>query len=76
MSRAGCKQQKIGNSTDVVLPADVVEPAGFARAEEVNVHAQRGRVTTTSLEPDFENLCAIAESVMANHANVLRRLAE
>ncbi len=76
MSLARRKLQKIGNSTGVVLPADVLKAAGFARGEEVIVHAERGRVTLTLLDPDFEDLCAIAESVVADHANALRKLAE
>ena len=76
MSRARRKLQRIGNSTGVVLPADVVEAAGFMRGEEVIVHAERARVTQTLLDPDFEDLCATAESVMADHANALSRLAE
>lgn len=76
MSLVRRKLQKIGNSTGVILTADVMRAAGFDRGEEVLVHAERGKVTLTLLDPEFDVMVAIAKGVMADHANALKRMAE
>lgn len=76
MSLAQRKLQRVGNSTGVVLPADILNESGLYRGAEVLVHAEKGRVTLTLVDPEFDDLCAIAERVIADHPNALRKLGE
>lgn len=76
MPLAQRKLQRVGNSTGVILPAEVLAEAGLRRGSEVVVHAEKGRVTLTLVDPDFDALCAIAESVIADHPNALRKLGQ
>lgn len=40
------------------------------------VHVERGRVTLTLLDTEFDALMQIGDSVVADHPNALRKLAE
>jgi len=76
MSLARRKLQKMGNSTGVLLSADVLKAAGFDRNSEVIVHAEHGRVTLTLLDPKFDAMVAAADRFVARHPNALRKLSE
>ncbi len=76
MSVARKKIQKIGNSAAVLLTNSVMREAGFQPSDEVMIHAEKGRVTLTLLDPEFDTLMRIGDAVIADHANALRKLAE
>ncbi|GMV41943.1 MAG: hypothetical protein AMXMBFR64_36590 [Myxococcales bacterium] len=76
MSVARKKLQRIGNSTGVVLPAELLRDAGLRPGDEVVMQAERGRVVITALDPDFDDLVAAADRFVASHPNALRKLAE
>ncbi len=76
MALAQRKLQRIGNSTGVLLSAEIMADAGFQRDSSVVVHAEHGRVTLTLLDTEVDRLCQLAESVIADHPTALRRLAE
>ena len=68
--------QRIGNSTGVILPAEVLRESGLSAGDEVLVHAEHGRVTVVPFDPDFDAALAAAERFIANHPNALKKLAE
>ena len=76
MSIARKKLQKIGNSTGIVLPAELLRDAGLRPGDEVVMQAERGRVIITVLDPDFDNMIAAADRFVARHPNALQKLAE
>ncbi|MBI5611026.1 MAG: hypothetical protein HY902_19295 [Deltaproteobacteria bacterium] len=76
MPLAQRKLQRVGNSTGVVLPAEILAESGLYRGAEVLVHAEKGRVTLTLVDPEFDDLCAIAQGVIADHPNALKKLGE
>ena len=70
------KLQRIGNSTGVVIPAELLREAKMERGSEVSMHAEHGKVTLVLLDSDFDRLTALAESVISDHPNALRKLAQ
>lgn len=68
--------QRVGNSTGVVFPADILRDAGFERGDEILVCADGGQITITKLDPDFDRLIAAADRFVSAHANALKKLAE
>ena len=70
------KLQKIGNSIGVLIPADLLQKAGFARDAQVILLAERGKLTITALDPDFDEMVAAAERFTQRHANALTKLAQ
>ena len=76
MAVASKKLQRIGNSTGVILPADLLREAGLGPGDEVVIQAERGRVVITVLDPDFDDLVCAADRFVAANPNALRKLAE
>ena len=68
--------QRIGNSTGLVLPADLLKDAGLERDDEVLLHAEPGRIIITRLDPHFDDLVAAADAFVAAHPNAIRKLAQ
>ena len=75
MALAQRSLQRIGNSTGLVLPADLLKEAGLQRDDEVLVHAEAGRITITRLDPTFDRLVEAADRFVAAHPNAIRKLA-
>lgn len=76
MTIARRKLQRIGESTGVVLPAELLLEAGLSAGDEVVVQAERGRVVIAAFDPDFDAMVAAADRFVALHPNALRKLAE
>lgn len=76
MSVTRKKLQRIGNSTGVVLPAELLRDAGLRPGDEVVMQAERGRLIITVLDPDFDDMVAAADRFVARHPNALQKLAE
>ena len=76
MSLAMRKLQKVGNSTGVTIPAELLARAKMRRGSEVIVHAEVGRVTLTVVDDTFDALMAVANAVIADHPTALRKLAQ
>lgn len=74
MSIAQKKLQRIGNSTGIVLSAEVLRDAGFQLGEEVIIVAERGRVVLTALDPGFDDMVAAADRFVGAHPNALKKL--
>ena len=76
MALAARKLQRIGNSTGVVLPADLLQASGLARDDEVLVQAESGRIVITRIDPAFDEMVAAADRFVAAHPNAIKKLAE
>ena len=70
------KLQRVGNSTGVVVPAEMLRDAGLASGDEVVVTSERGRLVITSLDSGFDEMVAAADRFVSRHPNALRKLAE
>lgn len=76
MALAHRKLQRIGNSTGIILTADLLREAGLAQGAEVIVSAERGRVVITALDPNFDEMIAAADRFVSDHPNALAKLGE
>lgn len=70
------KLQRVGNSTGLVLPQDVLAEAGMSRDDEVVLHVEAGRVTVSRVDTDFDESVAAADEFIAQYANALAKLAQ
>ncbi len=68
--------QRIGNSTGLVLPSEILQEAGLQRDDEILVHAEKGRITITRLDPDFDRMMEAADRFVSAHPNAIRKLAQ
>jgi len=68
------KLQRIGNSTGVVLSAELLREAGFHLGDEVLIQAERGRVVLTAIDPGFDEMVATADRFVSAHPNALKKL--
>ncbi len=76
MSTATKKLQRIGNSTGVVLPSEMLKEAGLVAGDEVVIVARRGRFEIVALDPNFDAMLAAADQFIAEHPNALKKLGE
>lgn len=68
--------QRVGNSTGIVLPPEILKVAGLGRSDEVVVHVEAGVITLRRLDPDFDKLVAAADRFVAAYPNALRKLGQ
>lgn len=76
MTLAKKNLQRIGNSTGLILPADLLRDAGLDRDDEVLVQAEAGRIVITRLDPNFDAMVEAADRFVAAHPNAIRKLAQ
>jgi putative addiction module antidote len=76
MAVARRKLQKVGNSTGVIVPVEMLREAGLASGDDVMVQSERGRLVITALDPGFDEMVAAADRFVSRHPNALRKLAE
>lgn len=67
---------KIGNSTGIILPKDVLAHLNLSQGDEVSVVKQADGIALKSADPEFESQMASARDVMARYRNALRELAK
>lgn len=67
---------KIGNSTGVILPKDVLAHLNLGQGDEVSVIKQADGIALKSADPDFDKQMATARDVMGRYRNALRELAK
>lgn len=67
--------QRVGNSSGIVLPPEILDEAGLQRGDEIIIQAERGRIVISPREPIREEVLAAAETVIARYDEVFRRLA-
>jgi putative addiction module antidote len=69
--------KKIGNSTGVILPKELLSRLNLAQGEWVYVtELPDGGVRLTPYDPDFEEVMRLSDEVMDEYRDTLRALAK
>ncbi len=66
----------IGNSTGVVLPKELMEKLRVQRGDELMVLETPDGITLTPFNPEFARQMEVAERIMREDRDLLRKLAE
>lgn len=68
---------QIGNSEGAIFPKELLAKLRVNKGDKLYVtDAPGGAVTLSPYDPDFAKTMAVAEQVMRDHRDVLRKLAE
>lgn len=67
---------KIGNSTGIILPKEVLAHLNLSQGDEVSVVKQADGIALKSVDADFDKQMETARDVMARYRNALRELAK
>lgn len=70
------KLTTIGNSTGVVLSRDLLQRLRVEKGDTLYVVETRNGIELTPYDPELAEQMDLAEKVMREHRNVLRKLAE
>jgi putative addiction module antidote len=70
------KLTAIGNSTGVILPKELLEKLRVQRGDELMVLETPDGITLTPFDPEFAAQMEVAERIMREDRDLLRRLAE
>ena len=70
------KLTRLGNSTGVVLPKDALERLQLSKGDRVFVIDTPRGLELTPYDPEVEKQMTIAEQIMREDREVLRKLAE
>lgn len=76
MATRKLKLVAVGNSTGVILPKDLLERLRVERGDELTVLETPDGFTLTGYDPEFAQQMEVAEKVMRQRRNLLRKLAE
>jgi len=69
------KITSIGNSAGVILPIELLEKLRVSKGDTLSVTAPR-EVERSGYDADFEEAMALAEEIMREDRDVLRKLAQ
>lgn len=70
------KLTAIGNSTGVILPRELLEKLRVERGDELMVLETPDGIKLTAYDPEFAEQMEIAEKIMRERRDLLRKLAE
>ncbi len=70
------KITKIGNSEGVILPKELLAKLRLGKGDRLYATETPGGVTLTPYDADFARTMEVAERVMREHRDVLKKLAE
>jgi putative addiction module antidote len=70
------KLVKIGNSTGVILPKEVLDRLNLTAGDQLSCTQTPDGITLSSREVDFDEQMAAARDVMKRYRNALRELAK
>lgn len=70
------KLTAIGNSTGVILPREILERLRVSRGDELMVREVRGGITLTPYDPELAAQMEVAEKIMREDRDLLRKLAD
>lgn len=70
------KLTAIGNSTGVVLPREILDRLRVDRGDELMVLETPDGITLTPFDPEFARQMDVAEKIMREDRDLLRKLAE
>ncbi|REJ82785.1 MAG: AbrB/MazE/SpoVT family DNA-binding domain-containing protein [Acidobacteria bacterium] len=76
MTTKTVKLTKVGNSTGVILPREVLEKLRVERGDVLSVVETPDGIELTPYDPDFADQMEVAERVMREDRDVLRLLSE
>lgn len=76
MTTKTLKLTRIGNSTGVILPREVLEKLRVDRGDTLTIIETPGGIELTPYDPEFAAQMELAERVMREDRDVLRKLAE
>ncbi len=68
--------QRVGNSTGIILPPELLQAAGLHRGDAVILRVERGTIVITPMAPLRPEVMEAAERFIARHADALEKLAE
>jgi len=66
----------VGNSVGVVLPKSLLDKLRVDKGDELMVMDSPDGITLTPFNPDFAEQLAVAEQIMREDRDLLRKLAE
>lgn len=66
----------VGNSVGVILPKELLEKLRVGKGDLLQVLEVPGGVTLTPFNEEFDRQMAVAERIMREDRDVLRKLAE
>jgi putative addiction module antidote len=66
----------IGNSAGIILPKELLERLRVSRGDELTVVETPNGIELTAFDADFARRMDLAEEIMREDRDVLRRLAE
>ncbi|MCC5874404.1 MAG: AbrB/MazE/SpoVT family DNA-binding domain-containing protein [Gammaproteobacteria bacterium] len=70
------KLTTIGNSTGVILPKDLLEKLRVSRGDELMVLETPDGIQLSAYDPVFASQMEVAERIMREDRDLLRKLAE
>lgn len=70
------KLTAIGNSVGVILPKEILEKLRVDRGDELMVLETPDGITLTPFDPEFARQMEVAEKIMREDRDLLRKLAE
>lgn len=70
------KITQVGNSAGVVLPRELLAHLRLGKGDSLYVTETPDGIKLTPYDPEFERQMEVAENVMRNNRDVLRRLAD
>ena len=73
---AALKLTAIGNSTGVILPKEILDRLRVSRGDSLHVVETSEGIELTPYDPEFAAQMDVAEGIMREDRDVLRKLAE
>jgi putative addiction module antidote len=70
------KLTTVGNSVGIVIPREILAKLRVEKGDMLYVLETPGGIQLTPYNPDFERQLRVAEEVMRENRDVLRKLAE
>ncbi len=70
------KVTTVGNSVGVILPKEILERLGVTRGDSLYVIETKNGIELTSYNPEFASQVEVAERVMREDRDALKKLAE
>lgn len=70
------KLTAIGNSVGVILPREILEKLRVERGDELMVLETPDGITLTPFDPEFARQMEVAEKIMREDRDLLRKLAQ
>ena len=76
MTQRTLKVTTVGNSTGVILPKELLEKLRVQRGDELMVLETPDGITLTPYNAEFAQQMEVAENIMREDRDLLRKLAE